>query len=84
MCWRNSLLTIALCFGLGLGLASTVRSAHACSCVEVSGWTLTLEQISGSDPAAEEAFWSSEAAIFDNTQVSLELEHTVLGLRRVP
>jgi hypothetical protein len=59
MCWRNSLWTIALCFGLGLGLAPAVRSAHACSCIEHSGWVLNLEQITGEgDPIVEEAFWS--------------------------
>jgi len=80
MCWRKSLWTIALCFGLGLGLAPTVRSAHACSCDETSGWSLTLEQISAVDPTAEGEFWSSEASIVDG---SFELDHTWLGLRRV-
>lgn len=85
MCWRKSLWTIALCFGLGLGLAPTVRSAHACSCIESSGWVLTLEGISAVDSAAEEEFWSSTANIEHGyyPKTVLQVRSGLLSLERV-
>jgi hypothetical protein len=87
MRWRNAFWTIALCFGLGLGLAPAVRSAHACSCADISGWDLALEQIEGEgDPTFEQTFWSSDATIFRGEYFGhgLEIGATDLHLRRVP
>jgi hypothetical protein len=70
----HALLTLALCFGLGLGLAPTIRSAHACSCIDTASWRLARAAIIGDgDPVAEEAFWAAEAALEDEGTPSLYL-----------
>jgi hypothetical protein len=83
MSMPNAFLTIALCFGLGLGLAPTLRSAHACSCVDEDFWKLELEQISGDgELAAEQEFWTTDASLYEG---SLWLSsNDVLGLERIP
>jgi hypothetical protein len=68
------LLTVGLCFGLGFGLAPTVRSAHACSCGDSASWELDLETITGDgDPSVEQTFWTAEASLGDGGEPSLYL-----------
>jgi hypothetical protein len=56
------LMTLALCFGLGLGLSPTLRAAHACSCADTDSWHLELEPITGDgEVAVEAAFWPGTA-----------------------
>jgi hypothetical protein len=62
----KTLLTVALCFGIGLGLAPTIRSAHACSCVDTAYWRLALEEISD-DSLVEQDFWSAEASLQEDS-----------------
>lgn len=66
MSWSRALLTVGLCFGLGLGFAPTLRLAHACSCLDVPYWDLGLESIIGDgDLGVEEAFWLEEALLME-------------------
>jgi hypothetical protein len=86
MHWRSSLWTIALCFGLGLGLAPTLRSAHACECPDPGIFWLELEQIEGDgELAVEESSWPATATISDDAGTTvLDLGSQQLGLERVP
>jgi hypothetical protein len=78
------LMTLALCFGLGLGLAPTLRTAHACSCDDNASWQLELEQITGDgDPAVEAAFWPAEASLGDQDTLYLGVGNTLV-LERQP
>ena len=62
---KRLVLTVSLCFGVGLGLAPTLPVAHAWKCT-VPYLTLELETIEGdADPDAEQAFWSRDASIDD-------------------
>jgi hypothetical protein len=82
----TTLCSLTLCFGIGLGLAPALRSAHACSCVGSASWRLTLEQITGDgDPAVEQAYWPAEASLSDYQGGSLYLgENHSLALERQP
>ena len=89
MSWSHIVLTLGLCFGLGLGFAPSLRSAHACSCLDSASWRLALETITGDgDPSGEEAFWPEEASLADDEPPTLYLavsstEGLVLELERV-
>jgi hypothetical protein len=79
----KAFLTIALCFGLGLGLAPTLRSAQACSCLDEDFWKLELEQISGDgELAVEQGFWTTDALLTEG-DLLLKFGDT-LCLRRIP
>lgn len=87
---RNTLLTLALCFGLGLGFAKTIRFAHASSCIDQGYWRLALEKITGQDDAgAEAAYWTAEASFTTddseaNLYLVLDLGGISLELERLP
>jgi hypothetical protein len=57
------ILTVGLCFGLGLGLARALPVAHASKC-DVPTLKLELDAIEGdTDPTVEQNFWTSRAAL---------------------
>lgn len=59
---RRTLLTLAACFGLGLGLAPMIRSAHACSCIESAEWRLERVELTGDgDVEVEAQRWPTAA-----------------------
>ncbi|MCA9692691.1 MAG: hypothetical protein KC636_24035 [Myxococcales bacterium] len=66
MTWRWIAASTGLCFGLGLGLAGSERSAHACEC-ELPRVEATLVSVDGDgDLAAEQAFWGAQMTIEDS------------------
>lgn len=76
---KRALLIIAACFGLGLGLARSIPTAHACSCAFGDIWELELAEIVGlADPAAEQAFWLTrgQLATLDVDELQLILDTT--------
>ena len=82
---RSLLLTIAACFGLGLGLSPTLSVAHACSCAGTAWWRLELREVSvegEGDVAAETALWPVEASFTDQFGNSLWIG-TDIALERV-
>lgn len=83
MTMPKALLTIALCFGLGLGLAPNLRVAHACSCLDEDFWRLELEQISGDgELSLEQEFWTTDAWLYEGY---LRLSsNDAFGLERIP
>jgi hypothetical protein len=86
MRWQNSLWTIVLCFGLGLGFAPTLGSAHACECPQAGIYWLELEQIEGDgELAVEESLWPATATILEDAGTTvLDLGNQQLGLEQVP
>lgn len=65
MSHKSLLMTIGLCFGVGVGLAPMLSTAHAFKC-DVPWLTLELEAVEGTaDPTLEEETWSADATIED-------------------
>jgi hypothetical protein len=59
---RPRLLSIAVCFGIGLALGQSIPEAQALSCATNEQVYLTLSSIDGDgDVSVEEAFWLGEA-----------------------
>lgn len=84
---RSTLLTLMLCFGVGVGLAPRVQVAHACKC-DLAGesYALRLVELSGSVDdevllAEQQAAWPSEtdltATSASTLRFAFDVEHAM-------
>lgn len=81
---RLTLLASIASFGVGLGLCTTVQSAHACS-YALPYLDVELLEIEGDgDLAAEQAYWPQSADIHDNgPRLGWVTENTAFDLEEV-
>ncbi|MCY1059561.1 hypothetical protein [Nannocystis sp. SCPEA4] len=79
---RTALFTICACFGLGIGLTSTMPVAHACSCAVTNDWSIALAGIEGdAEPTAEQTFWPEEGVVdASSTNVVIDLDDSAVHL----
>lgn len=62
------------CFGLGWGLHTPIREAHACS-APVPRIGLQLDAVGGDgDAAVEEEFWKATGSINEDGEIYLRLD----------
>jgi hypothetical protein len=62
---RQLFLTIGLCFGIGVALASALPVAHASKCA-TSSMLLVLEAIEGgADSTFEREYWPEQSGLLD-------------------
>ncbi|MEZ4451968.1 MAG: hypothetical protein R3B09_21070 [Nannocystaceae bacterium] len=84
---RRAILTLGLCFGIGLGLAPTLPQAQACSCLSEPFWKLSLASIEGDgDRSVEETYWESAMWLdAEGRDARTQFDtHSGVALRRTP
>jgi hypothetical protein len=74
--FRQAILTVGVCFGIGLSLAPLISMAHAYKC-DGSQLTLELDSIEGdADSTIEDEFWANTGWLtgFDAPSLRLTLD----------
>lgn len=78
--FKQSIFTIGVCFGVGLGLAHLLPVAHASKC-DISELQLELDAIEGDmAPTIEQEFWTNNATLNGANAPTLRL--TLFGFDR--